>query len=329
MAATLFALALPAVAQAGSGWQRVADPAPGGTDDYRFPPRVALGVAAGTPYVASLSRDRRLTVSRPDRGSTGWRQIGGPLNHDPAQPASSPNVTASGSTVWVTWVERDAQGAYQVRLARLAGGTFREVVGGASPINEPGDSAGYPYVTVFGGRPYVAYVGHASTVRVARLRPSGRSFEQLDAGLDVPNASTPQLLVLGSRLHVAYATYAPDTGNVQEELARLNERRSRWEGVALPAYLGSPLDIAFASGTPYRTFGGGQNAPDAPRDLVIEAFRSGAWQPIPSPGTPGDDVNSQQVVGSGGVLWVIWDAAPGGPFATPRLVHVARLGVRR
>ena len=55
VAIALAALALPAASQAeDAAWQRVADPAPGGTTDAVTPkvPHVALAVVGDTPYVA-------------------------------------------------------------------------------------------------------------------------------------------------------------------------------------------------------------------------------------------------------------------------------------
>src|SRR3954465_639537 len=184
----LCALGLPAAAQADVRWQLVGDPAPGSElDGNQVPPRVALGVANRTPYVAPVAggtRGGQISLWRLNRAGTGWTQLGGVLNHDPAQIAGDPQLTAGGSTEWVTWSEVDAQGISQVRLARVVGASVREVAGGAFPINDPdGGSSGYARPMVYGGRAYVAYTDMTG-LRAVRTRPGLRSFDRVDAGLE-------------------------------------------------------------------------------------------------------------------------------------------------
>src|SRR4051794_21133735 len=188
VAMALCAFALPAAAQADVRWQLVGDPAPGSElDGNQVPPDVALGVANRTPYVAPVAGGKRggeITLWRLDRAGTGWTQLGGVLNHDPVQLAGDPQLTAGGSTEWVTWSEFDANGTSQVRLARVVGASVREVAGRAFPINAPdGGSSGNARPIVSGGRTSVAYT--ASTgLRVVRTRPGLRSFDRVDRGLE-------------------------------------------------------------------------------------------------------------------------------------------------
>src|SRR3954451_20019182 len=134
VATCLCALALPAAAQAAPNWERVADPAPGGTrvlDD--FYPRIDLAVADGTPYLAALERPTvgdDLTVWRPNHAGTEWIQVGGTLNH--ATP-SRPFIAADGATPWVAWNDA-ADGDTQVHVARLDGDDWVEPV----PASETG-----------------------------------------------------------------------------------------------------------------------------------------------------------------------------------------------
>src|SRR4051812_25345406 len=88
----LFFAALPAAAHAAPSWNRVADPAPGATEEfYDGTPPWDLAVAGGTPYLASESvagkytrnTQQHLTVWRPDHGGGKWIQVGPRLNHDP------------------------------------------------------------------------------------------------------------------------------------------------------------------------------------------------------------------------------------------------------
>lgn len=325
VAAALCAVGLPAAAQADVRWQLVGDPAPGSElDGNRVPPQVALGVANRTPYVAPVAGGKRggqITLWRLDRAGTGWTQLGGALNHDPTQVAGDPQLTAGGATEWVTWSEFDAQGTSQVRLARVVGSSFSEVAGGAFPINDPdGGSSGNARPIVYGGRTYVTYTDMTG-LRAVRTRPSLRSFDRVDAGLDGLGAATP--LVSGGRLFLV-AQGADGT-----EVRRLNRGGTRWETIPADSRLGTYItffsQVAWARHVAYRSYGrDAANAPGANRLLIVEAFEGDAWEPIPSPGVPGYDVQSSQLVGSDGVLWILWDEGQAA-MSPQRLIHVARL----
>src|SRR3954463_9453649 len=106
VAIALAALALPAVSQAeDAAWQRVADPAPGGTTDVVTPkvPHVALALVGDTPYVASLSQAGVLTVSRPNGAGTAWVQVGAQLNRTPS--TSEVELATDGRRLWAAWTE--------------------------------------------------------------------------------------------------------------------------------------------------------------------------------------------------------------------------------
>src|SRR3954466_9312273 len=95
-AVCMFALLLPAAAQAAPNWVRVADPAPGGTVEWEDGyPKVDLAIADGTPYLAAQQRPpvgHALAVWRPNHAGTKWIQVGGTLNHaDPPEHWSGPS----------------------------------------------------------------------------------------------------------------------------------------------------------------------------------------------------------------------------------------------
>jgi hypothetical protein len=158
---------VPAAADAALTWQRVADPAPGSTFDYdslRGPTHVNFAVADGVPYLAVLSRPERdrfeAAVYRAVDRNTAWRQID--LGRDIH---TLPSMAALDSSVWMTWIERDAQGVSQVRIGILSRRAFREL----API-APGTSSD---ITVYRGRVYVSYTdasGELHTVRFNRAR---------------------------------------------------------------------------------------------------------------------------------------------------------------
>jgi hypothetical protein len=234
-------LLAPVTAQAaGLRWQRVAEPTPWQqVDESQFSPRVELAVADGVPYVTSLDTSSRLTVWRPNRRGTAWRQLGGVLNHVPTQRVRDVSIATSGRDVWVAWIETDAVGIGQTHLARLVGESFREVVRGYSPINGT-DNAGEVSVVVYGGRPYVAYSvarSDAVPVEVVRLTRNRRAFEHLDVNSTPPRpdyAGTPQLAVSGGRLWLVHEVFIPGSGNFIHVL-RFDARRNSWEPILTKA----------------------------------------------------------------------------------------------
>jgi hypothetical protein len=133
-----------------------AAPAPAGARD--------LAVLNGQPHVAVVSASGLLTVD------------GDTLNHDPSQPAAQPDLIASGGKLWATWIERDADGIWQVRVAKQRNdGHLRELVARARPITLPASlGSSNPRIAVLAAVPYVSYTEHLedySTVEVARLTP--------------------------------------------------------------------------------------------------------------------------------------------------------------
>lgn len=332
--ALLLVLAPPALA---SGWERIADPAPGASP--------SLAVLGGVPYLATIAPDGTLTVSR---GGTGWTPVGGPINHDPAQPASQPDLFATGSTLWLTWVE-----AGQVRVSKLVAGQWREPVGGARPINRSGTTGFRPRILVRSGVPYVAYMTTDQRLDVVRL--NGDKFQHLTTGLSTAGTIHPELALLGNALYVGYNQ--GDFGRV----SRFDDSALRWVTVSKTSGDYSFDDFVDGAGSLWYLDGFGVHRvspggsvevldPQPPvegarsfavvggvryaagihqpfdfmtGELRLAAFRSGAWQPLPSPADAGAHTAAVQLTRAGTTLWITWVSTPGDPEG-PQTVHVAR-----
>ncbi len=133
----------------------------------------------GVPYVAwreSNGSVEQIRVARLNGSS--WIAVGGSLNYDESQNASTPQIAEIGGAPAVAWAE-DTQSTGdarpRIRVARLIGGVWTEV-GGALDFDLSKDGAD-PGITSVGGVPYVVWdeaVSQAFSggqVRAARLEP--------------------------------------------------------------------------------------------------------------------------------------------------------------
>jgi hypothetical protein len=307
-------LALPAVAQgADLHWQLYADPAPGATGldgSVEHPPRIDLGVANGTPYLAEVAfaQGGDLTVYR-GVGGRAWRQLGGgPLN-DPGLRAGSTDFATSGSTVWLAWDEGPGDGTSVVHVARLTGSGVQELRG--SPIA----GAASPQIAYFGGRLYMAYAS-ADGMRTVRTRANGRGFERVGS-FDSTPAFPQELDVYRGRLYLSRSESNTTLYSV------LNRRANGWVQVDDP-----PDDLfAVRIGDTVFTLGSsGGEGPGAPVFMNVFATRRGVTTELPNPAKPGDNIlGTPHLAVSNGSLWIQW--IEGGPsdMAPPFVPHVARL----
>jgi hypothetical protein len=342
-------------------WQRVADPAPGGVD---FPgqvtfPVVDLAVVDGTPYVAWVSPEKRLFVSRPNAAGTGWVNLGGSLNEDTQLPVKEqPRIVSDGSDLWVTWTEEDADGIWQVRVARLVGDHFEQPVAGAWPVNQPGsEDASGPRIAIFDGVPYVAYTDNRPTgsrLDVARLSADGDSFEHVTQGLWT--TGQPELAVSKGRLYLGAWPHLArlstdgtswkqlaDVGDHVYEMADLGGELHlavdpnvyRYDGTVVrvgegsdPLQHAAPSTIAAAGGDLYAA-GETLLPPDQLGPPEFAIWNGTSWNPLPVPAMPGRGVSHVRLVGApDGAVWMIWEEGEGAPEwdTQPRTVHVARYG---
>jgi hypothetical protein len=355
VAIALAALALPAASQAeDAAWQRVADPAPGGTTDDVTPkvPHVALAVVGDTPYVASLSEAGVLTVSRPNRAGTSWVHVGAPLSRSPS--VSDVELASDGRRLWAAWTEADRKGVTDVKVARLVGSRFRVI---ATDLNRSNRlDAGEIHLEVAAGRVYVAFDHPHGYGRIAvvRMGSSGGRATYLTAGLPMGGlGERPRLAPAGRVLHLAWQTFSG--GAV---LVRLGAGARAWQmapeqppvAVGDLAVVGNTLYVASPAvymqtasghfvelpGHSAHSLGVGDGklyagdsdspGPDVGGPFEVAALDGESWHEVPSPGAPDHAAWGEFATGPDGALWLIWQEAPN-LFAnyTPWTVHVARL----
>jgi hypothetical protein len=343
-------LALPAMASGAERWQRVADPAPGGTnnEDGSFVlPSTKAAVSGDTAYLLVSTPDR-FTVYRARARDAQWRQFA-VLRKDPAERTAVAMLAVADKTVWLAWYDQRADGLWYLHIATSSGGAFREV---RNPFGGAGFSSPTPITSVtYRGELYLA-----SPAGVARFSKNGRRVERVDTGLS-RDGGAAWLVEMGNRLYVVQAT---NTGTVA---SRLNRRGNAWETVG-STDAGSPSDVAAGGGAIYividngpgellRLIPGGtfetvpgpdwairqvsvvggtvfvagdeEAAPDAPFELRIFALRGGAWHQVADPVAPDPDTEDFELLEGGGNLWLHWVSTPHGPFSFPATVHVARL----
>ncbi len=131
--------------------------------------------------------DGRVYVKRKD-GEV-WTLIGGPLNLDPARPATHPALSTDGSSLYVSWGEEDAAGVSQLRVKGWDGTawTFR----GASLNVDPAAAVqGRPQMAVLGSMPYVTWSEKiaAGSAKVYLKHWDGQAWVQ-DGGSVNPSSS--------------------------------------------------------------------------------------------------------------------------------------------
>jgi hypothetical protein len=185
--------------------------------------------------VSSIDKEGSLTIWRPNRRETSWRQLGGPLNRLAAERVYDVSMATSGRMVWVAWSEQTGRGFTQPHLAKLVGESFREVASDTSPVgfDEP---AGSVSLEIYRGRPYMAYnVNHGDVVpvEVVRLSRGERAWEHVDPDTAPPlpqYETVPQLAVSGGRLWLVHELFTPGVGN-EIHVLRLDDRRDRWQPI--------------------------------------------------------------------------------------------------
>ena len=294
--ALIVAALVPAAASA-AGFQRVG-PAPGGDD---------LAVIKGVPHVAWAAGDG-VHVAKLMTGNV-WVQVGGAIRHASGA-VSSPALTSDANGVpWLVWTERDSNGTPQARVAKLANGSWREVVGGARPINlniDPNQGpsgAYYPRIVFFGGSPYVAYVQDTPsefTLEVVRLSADGSRWEHIDSPF-VTRPGPPRVAVSGDRLYIA----------VEDELIpafsvfRMNSS-GKWDDLGgstdMYQFVGGIADVGGAPVVGYSA----RSSDDQSSSLRAEALGSdGTWTQLDSgAASAASSIAPQGVAGDGNVAYV-------------------------
>jgi len=178
----------------------------------------SLASIDGAPHVAWYEDDgtnNEIRVSKLNAAGTAWTQVGGgasPINQDTSRDAFDPSLASIGGVPYVAWTEFDGTNN-EIRVSKLDGGVWTQVVGGASPINQdPSGSAEAPSLASIGGVPYVAWSeldGTSFEIRVSKL--DGGVWTQLEAGESPINqdsnraARTPSLGAVGGVPYVAWS----------------------------------------------------------------------------------------------------------------------------
>ena len=230
--------------------------APEGLSDRANEPDfgVTMTTHQDRPHVAFVERDSafadkfQVKVKRLSAGGTAWDRLGGPINAS-SQAASlpilgptrydatDPDLLSIGSTLYVAWAEFDGF-RDQVRVARYdaAANAWREIGGGARPINHDGSGDGQrPSLAAIAGVPHVAWQ-QAGQIRVARMRDDGSGFDQVVGG-DAPinpgvQAEKPSLADVGGRPWVSFIECPAGCGTRNPSdlrVARLNSAGTAWE----------------------------------------------------------------------------------------------------
>jgi hypothetical protein len=349
------ALALPATASAAEHWQRIADPAPGGTPDdgtFRIPD-TAVAVSGNTAYLVDITAVGRIEVYSARPGDASWRLIG-KLHQTGDEAIGFPAIAVSGKTIWVAWYQlEDADSLAHLHLALSSGGAFREIGRGDNPLGAPAVFlATRPSIVPFRGDVYVT-----SSSGVLRVSKNGKRVEQVSAGSGLGSDVRAWLVEVGNRLYLVHGSGSSTV------VSRLNRSGSAWDTVA-STDAGPPSDAAAGGGTLYVVVDNGVGllmrltpagtlqpltgpdwlirqvavvggvvyvagtetpAAEAPAELRIFALETGAWRQVADPVAPDPDVERFDLIDGGSNLWLHWVSTPRGPFSAPITVHVARL----
>jgi hypothetical protein len=255
---------------AGTAWEEVVGGAsPINQDPSRNAVVTGLTAAGGVPYVTwyeDTATNHQVHVARLNAAGTAWEQMG-LINQDPAREATQATLATIGGVPHVAWIEHDGTN-FEVRVARLnaAGNAWVQVVGGASPIQNPAQFAQSPSLTGIGGVPYVAWVEHDGTngeVRVARVNGAGTAWEQVVGGASPINQDStltpqaPKLTSIGGVPYVAWQSLEGSPPHMVVRVARLNAAGTAWEQPVGGATSPINQDPAEAVGQPTLTAIGG------------------------------------------------------------------------
>lgn len=131
---------------------------------------VSISLVGREPYVAwseaTAGTVPQLHVKRWDGND--WREVGGALNRDPQRPAVTPAVCASEDSLYLAWIEIDANGRPRLQLEHYLDGQWRQI---ASPADPTAAYALTPTLGYFGGMLYAAWTSSDAT-GVSRVQVS-------------------------------------------------------------------------------------------------------------------------------------------------------------
>jgi hypothetical protein len=214
---------------------------------------VHLASVGGVAYVTWLETDGsnlEVRVARFNEATDTWDHVSdasnpgtdGGVNLDPSRNALAPWIADVGGVPHVAWTEFDANNT-QVRVARLTGNAWQEIVGGPDPINHDADRNVFaPRLTAFDGRPYVGWLEQDATnaeVRVALVNDAGTAWEEPWGSAThgainrspTKNAEIGSLVTIDSRLYVAWQEEGNGLSETRPRVARLRPDRTGWDEV--------------------------------------------------------------------------------------------------
>lgn len=151
------------------GWTAIGGPL--NVDKGRDAFDVSISLVGSEPYVAwseaTAGTVPQLHVKRWDGNR--WHEVGGALNRDPQRPAVSPVLCAGEDSLYLAWIELDADGRPQLQLGHYLKGAWRPIGNPAAP------GAAYaltPALSYFDGTLYVSWTstdaGGVSRIQVSQ-----------------------------------------------------------------------------------------------------------------------------------------------------------------
>jgi len=157
-----------------------------------------IAFSGATPHVAwqeASATGSQIYVRR--WSGTGWTQLGGSLNRDPAQSAAAPAIAIAGATPYVAWQEATADGQ-RVHVSHWDGAVW--VADGGGLNLDAADIAAAPALMIQGTVPYASWretVGTATQIHVAHW--TGTAWLQ-----DRPSLSDDPAHAIGAPAIAAY-----------------------------------------------------------------------------------------------------------------------------
>lgn len=327
----LLLIALVSAEPGAAGWR---EPVPGPIDKpTKWAGTPDLVEVAGTPWVtwAQTGEDaHEVRAARLTAAGT-WEEVGGGVNHSLLRSADSPSIAAVGDVPWIAWREHDGTNE-EIRVARLSGAGWIEVVGGASPVNaDPSRNAADPQLLSVGGHVHLVWSEHDgvnSEIRAARYDvatndwipfPMGPSPINHDPARD---AFAPSLADVGGRACVSWHEHDGDNRIARaacEPQGRVGIG-SKWP--RLGGRLNDDLDadawqteIASVAGVPVVAWS--EDRDDPKRRGYASALHAarlvaGAWQPL-GPEVPLHATDEPpSLIAAGGRAWLAAFEIPDG-----------------
>jgi hypothetical protein len=329
--AVVIALVAPGVARA--AWQQpVGGEAPINREATRDASEPSIEEFAGAPYIAWAETDGggvgQIQAARLDATGTAWERpedAASPINLSSSESAEDPALRRNdpGDNPCVAFDEASGAGT-QIHMSCLTTATDWTTVGD-SPDWNASAVASEPSLTLFGDETWVAWSevdSHGvNQIHAAKLPAPGTTWQRVPDtespinALGTDNAFGPSLVVVGTRLYVAWSEIASEgAGEVSRiHVARLNTAGDAWEqvGGALnenAAKNAFEPSMAEVGGVPYVAW---SETDEFPSDQIRVARLGGYGWEIVAAGTRinqtfDENAEHPSIVAIGGVPYVAW-----------------------